>query len=164
MFPRLSTSRYSPVMLSRMYRSTHALCIPQADKCVDSVQDSGLINGIGRFNGGPEGNHIRCLRHKPSSRSLPVPFAVINVEQGKRYRLRIFSLSCRPFFTFSIDQHNLTFIEADVTEHEPVEVQNVDLHAGQRVSVVLNANQPVNNYWIRAPSNGVPGLNNPNCT
>ncbi|KAF5348571.1 hypothetical protein D9756_009656 [Leucocoprinus leucothites] len=98
------------------------------------VQDSGLINGKGRFIGGPL-----------------VPFAVVNVEQGKRYRLRIFGLSCRPFFTFSIDNHNLTFIEADGIEHDPVEVQNIDVYAAQRVSAVLNANQPVNNYWIRAP-------------
>ncbi|KAL9715578.1 Laccase-1 [Leucoagaricus gongylophorus] len=109
------------------------------------VQDSGLINGKGRFNGGPL-----------------VPFAVVNVEQGKRYRLRIFALSCRPFFTFSIDNHNITFMEADGIEHDPVEVQNIDIYAAQRVSAILNANQPVNNYWIRAPPTGGNAANNPN--
>ena len=73
-----------------------------------------MINGVGRFVGGPE-----------------VPFAVVNVEQGKRYRLRIFSLACRPFFTFSIDGHNFTVIEADGTEHDPVPVQNADIYAGE---------------------------------
>ena len=51
-----------------------------------------------------------------------VPFAVVNVERGTRYRLRIFALACRPFFTFSIDNHNITFMEADGIEHDPVEV------------------------------------------
>ncbi|KXN84654.1 Putative urea carboxylase [Leucoagaricus sp. SymC.cos] len=109
------------------------------------IPDSGLINGKGRFNGGPE-----------------TPFAVVNVEQGKRYRLRVFAISCRPFFTFSIDSHNLTFIEADGIEHDPVDIQNVDVYAAQRVSVILNATQPVNNYWIRAPPTGGDPAGNPN--
>ena len=77
------------------------------------IPDSGLINGVGRYVGGPE-----------------VPYAVVNVDQGKRYRLRVLSLSCRPFFTFSIDGHNLTVIELDGIEHDPVEVQNFDIYAG----------------------------------
>ncbi|KAG6830726.1 hypothetical protein H0H92_015005 [Tricholoma furcatifolium] len=109
------------------------------------IPDSGLINGKGRFNGGPL-----------------VPFAVVNVERGKRYRLRIFAIACRPFFTFSIDNHNITFMEADGVEHDPVTVQNVDVYAAQRVSVILNANQPVDNYWIRAPPTGGAPSGNPN--
>ncbi|KAF9446427.1 multicopper oxidase [Macrolepiota fuliginosa MF-IS2] len=109
------------------------------------IPDSGLINGVGRFNGGPE-----------------VPFAVVNVEHGKRYRLRVFATACRPFFTFSIDNHNITFMEADGIEHDPVTVQNVDVYTAQRVSVILNATQPVNNYWIRAPPTGGAPSGNPN--
>ncbi|KAG6887567.1 laccase, multicopper oxidase, benzenediol:oxygen oxidorectuctase [Termitomyces sp. T32_za158] len=111
------------------------------------IPDSGLINGAGRFVGGPL-----------------VDYAVVNVEQGKRYRLRIFAIACRPFFTFSIDNHNITFMEADGIEHDPVEVQNIDVYTAQRVSAILNANQPVDNYWIRAPpTGGAPGpTGNPN--
>ncbi|KAF5378072.1 hypothetical protein D9615_007511 [Tricholomella constricta] len=109
------------------------------------VPDSGLINGKGRFVGGPL-----------------VPFAVVNVVRWKRYRLRVFALSCRPFFTFSIDNHNITFIEADGIEHDPVTVQNVDVYAAQRVSVILHADQPVDNYWIRAPPTGGSPARNPN--
>ncbi|KAF8063624.1 laccase [Lyophyllum atratum] len=109
------------------------------------IPDSGLINGKGRFVGGPL-----------------VPYAVINVVRGKRYRLRIFAISCRPFFTFSVDNHNITFMEADGIEHDPTVVQNVDVYAAQRVSVILNANQPVGNYWIRAPPTGGAPAGNPN--
>ncbi|GLB43059.1 putative multicopper oxidase family protein [Lyophyllum shimeji] len=109
------------------------------------IPDSGLINGKGRFVGGPL-----------------VPYAVVNVEKGKRYRLRIFAISCRPFFTFSVDNHNITFMEADGIEHDPVTVQNVDVYAAQRVSVILNADQPVGNYWIRAPPTGGSPAGNPN--
>jgi iron transport multicopper oxidase len=52
--------------------------------------DSVLINGLGRYSGGPSS-----------------PLAVINVSAGKRYRFRLVSISCDPNFVFSIDSHNL---------------------------------------------------------
>ena len=52
--------------------------------------DSTLINGLGRYSGGPDS-----------------PLAVINVSAGKRYRFRLVSVSCDPNFVFSIDRHNL---------------------------------------------------------
>ncbi|KAG7450632.1 laccase [Guyanagaster necrorhizus] len=109
------------------------------------IPDAGLINGVGRFNGGPL-----------------VPYSVITVEQGKRYRLRLIQIACRPFFTFSIDNHNITAMELDGVEHDPVTVQNIDIYAAQRVSVILDANQPIDNYWIRAPPTGGAPAGNPN--
>ncbi|KAF9468169.1 laccase [Collybia nuda] len=107
------------------------------------IPDSNLINGRGRYKGGPL-----------------VPYAVVNVIKGKRYRLRIFSLACRPFYTFSIDNHNFDIMELDGIEHDPVPVQNVDIFAAQRISIILNANQTVGNYWIRAfPTGGNPAAN-----
>jgi iron transport multicopper oxidase len=108
------------------------------------VQFAGMINGVGRFIGGPL-----------------VPYSVITVDQGKRYRFRIFSISCRPFFTFSVDNHNFDVMEFDGIEHDPVPAQNVDVFAAQRVSIILHANQTVNNYWIRAPPTGGSPNNNP---
>jgi iron transport multicopper oxidase len=70
--------------------------------------------------------------------------------RGLRYRLRLVSLSCEPAFTFSIDGHNLTIIEADGQLHKPYTVDSVTIYAGQRYSAILTASQPVDNYWIRA--------------
>ncbi|KAJ7577399.1 laccase 3 [Mycena floridula] len=109
------------------------------------IPDSGLINGVGRYNGGPL-----------------VPYAVISVTQGKRYRFRLIQISCRPFVTFSVDNHMLAAMEFDGVEHDPVLVQNVDIYAAQRVSVILNATQPIDNYWIRAPPTGGAPAGNPN--
>ncbi|KAH9478935.1 Laccase-4, partial [Psilocybe cubensis] len=39
----------------------------------------------------------------------------------------------------------------DGINHVPRTVDGFDIHAGQRYSVILNANKPVKNYWIRAP-------------
>ncbi|KAI0352456.1 laccase [Trametes cingulata] len=100
--------------------------------------DSVLINGLGRYTGGNA-----------------TDLAVINVEQGKRYRFRLVSISCDPNFTFSIDGHNMTIIEVDAVNHEPLTVDSIQIYAGQRYSFVLTADQAIDNYWIRAlPSGG----------
>ncbi|KAF5382222.1 hypothetical protein D9615_004365 [Tricholomella constricta] len=107
------------------------------------VSDSGTVNGIGRYQGGPA-----------------VPFAVTNVVSGKRYRLRIINQSARNVFTVSIDNHPLTIIEADGVSTVPHTVDIIEMLAGQRYSVVINANQPVANYWINAPFvGGLPSRN-----
>ncbi|KAG6824062.1 hypothetical protein H0H92_008148 [Tricholoma furcatifolium] len=64
-------------------------------------------------------------------------------------------MACDPSFTFWIDGHSLTIIEADGEYTEPHVVDSFVIHAGQRYSVILAANQPIGSYWIRA--NPVPG-------
>ncbi|KDQ59157.1 laccase [Jaapia argillacea MUCL 33604] len=104
-----------------------------------AISNSTLINGKGRYSTGPKTN-----------------LSVISIEPGKRYRFRLVSLSCDPNFTFSIDGHNLTIIEVDGVNHEPLTVDQITIYAGQRYSFILEANQPVDNYWIRAlPNNGL---------
>ncbi|KXN87839.1 Laccase-4 [Leucoagaricus sp. SymC.cos] len=103
-----------------------------------SSADTTLINGKGRFPGGPNAE-----------------LSVVNVQRGKRYRLRLISMSCDPNFTFSIDGHDLLVIESDGQATLPHTVNSIQILAGQRYSIVLNANQPVDNYWIRAlPNSG----------
>ncbi|KAF9473147.1 laccase [Pholiota conissans] len=98
--------------------------------------DSTLINGLGRYVGGPT-----------------VALAVITVEQNKRYRFRLVSISCDPNFTFSIDGHSMTIIEVDAVNSQPLVVDSIQIFAGQRYSFILNANQTVDNYWVRALPN-----------
>ncbi|TDL26555.1 laccase [Rickenella mellea] len=100
------------------------------------ASDATLINGLGRYTGGPAS-----------------PLSVVNVQHGKRYRFRLVSISCDPNFTFSIDGHKLTVIESDGISVQPYQVDSIQIFAAQRYSFVLNANQPVNNYWIRALPN-----------
>jgi iron transport multicopper oxidase len=95
------------------------------------VADTGLFNGAGRFNGGPQ-----------------TPYAVSRVTKGKRYRFRIINASARSDFTVSIDNHTMTVIAADGVETVPHNVNVMDVLAGQRYDVVVAANQPVGNYWI----------------
>ncbi|KAH9963708.1 multicopper oxidase-domain-containing protein [Lactifluus volemus] len=111
------------------------------------VFNSTLINGKGRFVGGPS-----------------VPLAVVNVTRGLRYRLRIVSISCDPAFDFSIDGHQFTIIEVDGNNVQPwssillrsLLVNVIRLFSLRLTLSQLNANQPIGNYWIRA----LPNLNN----
>ena len=106
---------------------------------IGTSANSSLINGLGRYAGGPKSD-----------------LAVIGVEQGKRYPMRLFAMSCDPNFLFSIDGHNFTAIEADGELTEPLVVDQLQIFAGQRYSVVLVADKLVDNYWIR----GLPNIAN----
>ncbi|KAF8131810.1 laccase [Boletus edulis] len=99
------------------------------------VANSTLINGKGRYAGG----------------SL-TPLSVVHVKEGLRYRFRLVATSCDPSFNFTIDGHRMTIIEVDGTEVFPVEVDSIPVLAGQRYSVVVEADKPVGNYWIRGLS------------
>ncbi|VDB92219.1 unnamed protein product [Peniophora sp. CBMAI 1063] len=95
--------------------------------------DSVLINGKGRYAG-----------------NLTAPLAVVNVKHGLRYRFRLVSMACDANFVFSIDGHSFAVIEADGVAHQPLPVDSVQIFAGQRYSLVMAANQPPSNYWIRS--------------
>ncbi|CAL1715519.1 unnamed protein product [Somion occarium] len=102
-----------------------------------ATPDSTLINGLGR-----------------SPDHLDAKLAVITVERNKRYRFRLISISCDPNFNFSIDHHSMTVIEADGVNTQSLTVDSIQIFAAQRYSFVLQANQPVGNYWIRARPSG----------
>lgn len=132
------------IVLADWYRNVAPSLFPNQG-LVDPTPDTTTINGLGR-NANGDGTE---------------PLGVVSVTQGKRYRFRVVSTSCFPSYTFSIDNHPLTVIEADGVETEPVTVDQLVIFAAQRYSVVVNANQSVDNYWIRAqPSVGTTGFTN----
>ncbi|KAK7053710.1 Cupredoxin [Favolaschia claudopus] len=102
----------------------------------EPVPASGLFNGVGRYKGGPA-----------------IRWAVVNVVAGKRFR--IINISAFAAYTFSVDNHVFNVIETDGIATVPLTVSSFEIHAGTRFSIKfmiqLTANQPVNNYWMRAP-------------
>jgi iron transport multicopper oxidase len=133
---RLSRSPTGTVsrVLSTPRSTSLSVVFPLSTAPTDYVQASTLINGLGRT----------------WDNTTSTPLSVTNVTHGRRYRLRLLSFACEPAYTFSIDQHNLTIIEADGQLHKPYIVDSVTIHAGQRYSAILHATQPIGNYWIRA--------------
>ncbi|KAJ7578490.1 laccase lcc5 [Mycena floridula] len=101
-----------------------------------ATQDSTLINGLGRFSGGDA-----------------TDLAVISVTQGKRYRFRLLNIGCDGNFLVSISNHTMTVIEADAVNTVQVVTDSIQIFAGQRYSFILEANQTIGNYWVRANPN-----------
>ncbi|KAG1739018.1 putative laccase 6 precursor [Suillus lakei] len=93
---------------------------------IGNTASSSFINGLGRDVGGPMSD-----------------LAVIDVQQGKRYRMRLISMSCDPNFRFSIDGHNLTVIETEEELTEPRVVDQLQIFVGGRYSVVLVVDKPL---------------------
>ncbi|KAH9479059.1 Laccase-2 [Psilocybe cubensis] len=113
----------------------HAVA-PITQRSVIPIFNSTLINGLGRYAGGPAS-----------------PLAVIKVLPNKRYRFRLVSVSCSPNYIFSIDGHPMTIVEADSVNVKPFVVDQVQIFAGQRYSFILDTKMPVGNYWMRALPN-----------
>jgi len=124
--------------------------------------DSLLINGKGAYY---VFNQVNGTSHQTSR-------AQFKVQQGFRYRIRVINagfLYCP--IQISIDNHNLTIIATDGNLVNPVTIQNFVIYAGkdffvknskkikedfinfslgERYDFVLNANQSMGNYLIRA--------------
>lgn len=83
--------------------------------------ESSLINGLGRYAGGPSS-----------------PLAVVSVQKGLRYRFRLINIACQAAYTFSIDKHRMTIIEVDGVETQPYSVDAIPMFSGQRYSVVVS--------------------------
>ena len=54
-----------------------------------------------------------------------------------RYRFRLVNLACDPNYTFSIDGHTFTIIEADGVATQPLVVDSLDIFAAQRYSLIV---------------------------
>ena len=111
---------------------SHRYHYPSVDTPRQIWPDSVLINGTGCYDG------LEC----------PPP-ATYMVEANKRYRFRLLNMACKTYYNFTIDNHTMTVIEVDGEYVEPYTVDSIQLFAAQRYSFILNADKPVNNYWIR---------------
>lgn len=109
-------------------------------------------------------NNIRALH---SSKGPPVPdsalingtmkraddmgsYHVTKVTKGKRFRIRLINIGIDNHFIISIDQHNFTVITSDFVPVKPYVATSVNINIGQRADIILTANQPIGNYWLRA--------------
>lgn len=81
---------------------------------------------------------------------VTTPLEIYEVTQGRTYRFRMINagfLNCP--VEVSIDHHNLTVIATDGWYFEPITVATIVVYAGERFDFVVNASQPIGNYWVR---------------
>ncbi|CAG8776451.1 22538_t:CDS:2 [Gigaspora margarita] len=138
---------YEYVMtLSDWYHTPTGILLPlfRADtyKGADPIPDSGLISGLGQYDCKAAPKNSTCNSNNK--------VATYVVTKGKKYRFRIINTSALVHYIFSIDNHPLTIIEVDSELVKPVTLNTIPINIAQRYSVILDANQPIDNYQIRA--------------
>lgn len=153
------------MMISDHYHTDSASLVAwylsTASEGVEPVPDNGLVNGRNSFDcslasealfpstpGSGGYGKYRCYSNAPR--------AVLEVEHGLTYRIRIINTGSFADFKVSVDEHELEVIEADGVDIVPVKVERVPIHVAQRYSVLLVADQPIGGgegFWIRAEMN-----------
>lgn len=109
---------------------------------VEPVPDNGLINGKSNFD---------CSKAPPGSTCVDnAGLAKFEFVQNKKYRLRIINTSAFSAFFFSIDKHEMEVIEADGLYTKRNTIHRLPINVAQRYSVIVTANQPVDNYIMRS--------------
>lgn len=68
--------------------------------------------------------------------------------KGKKYRLRLINTSTNDNFKVGLDGHNFSVISADFVPIVPYQTQWIFVGIGQRYDVIINANQPIDSYWL----------------
>ncbi len=121
---------------SSMGGGTRAPAMPGATYTGPDLGDvpfqSALINGKGRS--GDSKSPLELLAVKPKQR---VRFRMANI--GSTYEMRV-----------RLDGHRMTVIAVDGIPTMPSTVDSVTLDVGERCDVIVEMNQPVGNYWLRA--------------
>ncbi|RLU22355.1 hypothetical protein DMN91_004633 [Ooceraea biroi] len=106
----------------------------------DNKAPNVLINGLGRFIA-LEGDNETLAN---------MPLTTFVVKPNSRYRFRLINaefLNCP--IEVSVDNHTLLVISSDGRDIEPVQAESLVSYAGERFDFVIEANQPVDNYWMR---------------
>ncbi|KAG0051271.1 hypothetical protein BGZ83_003905 [Gryganskiella cystojenkinii] len=124
--------------------------LSQGSGGTEPIPDNGLINGRNGFDCAGDS---QALFPTGSNCRNGAPMASFDFKAGLTYRIRIINAGSFADFQFSIDDHMLTVIEADGVDMLPVAVQRLPIHVAQRYSVLVHANQTVNNYYVRATMN-----------
>jgi hypothetical protein len=116
-----------------------------AERTAPGAAQNGLFNGLNTYN-----DSGTIVGSKYEMKFTP----------GKKHRIRVINMSTDSHFKFSIDGHKMTVQAADFVAITPYETETLNLFigmpllitmliVGQRYDIVVEANQPVDNYWIR---------------
>ncbi|KAG8527711.1 uncharacterized protein KY384_007865 [Bacidia gigantensis] len=114
-----------------------------------NVTFDGALTGI--INGQNTGNCTATNATKPDPNCIDGGHKYeLNFEPGKKYRLRLINIATEAWFQFSIDGHKMTVIAMDLVPIVPYETNNVLVNMGQRYDVIVEANAPPGDYWLRS--------------
>ncbi|ETV97999.1 hypothetical protein, variant [Aphanomyces invadans] len=111
---------------------------------------AGLVDApVSKFVGAPQafltnGKTIATNCSAPDTR-----YASLDVQQGQTYRLRLVGATSLFAVHFRIPQHKLKLVELEGTYVVPTTLDYIEVLPGQRMSLLVTADQPVDNYWMQ---------------
>ncbi|KAF2494641.1 hypothetical protein BU16DRAFT_573046 [Lophium mytilinum] len=124
---------------------THVTVDSMYDAAQDAVNggprtmDNGLINGVNTWGADGTSNQTG------SRFELSTKFV-----SGQSYLLRIVNVAIQSTYKFYLDGHSLTVISMDYVPITPYKTDILNINIGQRYMVIVEADQPVNDYWMRS--------------
>ncbi|XLS73019.1 hypothetical protein HN51_029884, partial [Arachis hypogaea] len=74
----------------------------------------------------------------------------LNVEYGKTYLLRMINAAMQDLLFFAIAKHQLTVVGSDGSYVKPFKVDYITISPGQTMDVLVQANQPLDQYYMAA--------------
>jgi FtsP/CotA-like multicopper oxidase with cupredoxin domain len=139
-----------PVLLTDYYHSPYETVVKNVITgasfgaiAAATKSDNNLINGKNNYNCSLAAAGTSCTPNAGLSE--------FQFEKGNKYRLRLINAGADSMQHFSIDGHSLTVIAHDFVPVEPYTVNMVALSIGQRVDVVVTANQDAkSSYYMRS--------------
>ncbi|PKS05757.1 hypothetical protein jhhlp_007586 [Lomentospora prolificans] len=107
------------------------------------------LGRIAEKSGPPDSQNI-MFRGKNVHHSDPSKgeYDRLKLTPGKTHRLRLINTSVDNSLTVSLVGHTMKVIQADLVPIEPTVREHIFLAVGQRYDVIIEANQPVDNYWF----------------
>ncbi|CDP19581.1 unnamed protein product [Coffea canephora] len=75
---------------------------------------------------------------------------VFTVEHGKTYRFRISNVGLATSINFRIQGHKMVLVEVEGTHTLQNTYDSLDIHLGQSYSVLVTADQPIQDYYLVA--------------
>ncbi|KAI1774910.1 putative multicopper oxidase [Hypoxylon cercidicola] len=117
---------------------------------VEPLADNVLLNGQNIYDCSVNSTTYPPSSHDPTQSCTGGQLYATKVVTGQTVRLRLINASSFFSYWFSVDNHTLTIVELDGVEVEPISARGVYLNLGQRVSVILAADQTYGSYYMRA--------------
>lgn len=112
-----------------------------ADQGIPPTLENGLINGTNTYNC-TGSTDSACFGNGTRFETTFAP--------GTKYLLRLVNTAIDGYIRFAIDGHNFSVISNDFVAIIPYTTDNLLIGIGQRYEVVVEADQAVDNYWLRA--------------
>ncbi|ORY16389.1 multicopper oxidase-domain-containing protein [Clohesyomyces aquaticus] len=81
-------------------------------------------------------------------------YSVTNLTPGKKHLVRFVNSGVNNYIHVSLDGHPFTVIAADFIPIVPYTTTSLVIAVGQRYEVIIDANQPVGNYWLQVGTGG----------